>query len=84
MTAITAFRFFAGRIETRPHHKEQALRAYLSVALACIALDSALKRVVYQDQGSRYRAIADRVTYGDAGDARAQGQPVLEISQTEW
>ena len=55
--------------------------AYLAAALACIALDSALERVVYEDQGSRYRAIADGVTYGDAGDARVQSsiQTVLEV-----
>ena len=80
--AIATFRFFAERAQTRPHHKEQALRgAYLAAALACIALDSALERVVYEDQGSRYRAIADGVTYGDAGDARVQSsiQTVLEV-----
>jgi hypothetical protein len=79
---ISSFRFFAGRAETRLHHKAQALRgAYLSAALACIALDSALERIVYQDQESRYRAIADGVTYGDAGDARVQGsiKTVLEV-----
>ena len=80
--AIAAFGFFAERAQTRPHHKEQALRgAYLTAALACIALDSALERVVYQDQGSRYRAIADGVTYGDAGDAKIQSsiRTVLEV-----
>jgi hypothetical protein len=80
--AIAAFRFFAERAQTRPHHKEQALRgAYLTAALACIALDTALERVVYEDQGSRYRAIADGVTYGDAGDARVQSsiKTVLEV-----
>jgi hypothetical protein len=80
--AMSSFRFFSGRAESRPHHKEQALRcAYLSAALACIALDSALERVVYQDQEARYRAIADGVTYGDTGDARVQGsiKTVLEV-----
>jgi hypothetical protein len=80
--AIGAFRFFAERVETRPRHKEQALRgAYLMAALACIALDSALQRVVYEDQESRYTAIADGVTYGDAGDARVQSsiKTVLEV-----
>jgi hypothetical protein len=83
--AIGAFRFFAERVETRPRHKEQALRgAYLTAALACIALDSALERVVYEDQESRYRAIADGVTYGDAGDARVQSsiKTVLEVIAT--
>jgi hypothetical protein len=31
-----------------------------------------LERVVYEDQASRYRAIAEGVTYGDAGDSRVQ------------
>lgn len=80
--AIATFGFFAERAQTRPLHKEQALRgAYLTGALACIALDSALERVVYEDQASRYRAIADGVTYGDAGDARVQSsiRTVLEV-----
>ena len=80
--AIAEFSFFAERVETRPHHREQALRgAYLTAALACIALDSALERVVYDDQASRYRAIADGVTYGDAGDASVQRSidTVLEV-----
>lgn len=80
--AIAAFRFFAERTQTRPYQKEQALRsAYLVAALACIALDSALERVVYEDQGLRYRAIADGVTYGDAGDARVQNSitTLLEV-----
>jgi hypothetical protein len=80
--AMVAFGFFAERAQTRPHHREQALRgAYMTAALACIALDSALERVVYEDQGSRYRAIADGVTYGDAGDARVQSsiKTVLEV-----
>lgn len=80
--AMRAFRFFAERAQTRPHHKQQALRgAYLTAALACIALDSALERVVFEDHGSRYRAIGEGVTYGDAGDARVQSsiKTVLEV-----
>jgi hypothetical protein len=80
--AISMFAFFAERAQTRPHNKEQALRsAYLTAALACIALDSALERVVYEDQTSRYRAIAEGVTYGDAGDARVQNsiKMVLDV-----
>ena len=80
--AMMGFRFFAERAETRSHHKEQALRgAYLTAALACIALDSALERVVYSDDPSRYRAIQNGVTYGDAGDARVQNsiKQVLEV-----
>ena len=72
-TAMGGFGFFASRVETKLHHKEQALRgAYHTAALACIALDSALERVVYDDQTLRYRAIKDGVTYGDVGDARVQ------------
>ena len=44
----------------------------MTAALACIALDSVLERVVYDDQVSRYKAIANGVTYGDAGDASFQ------------
>jgi hypothetical protein len=80
--AISSFGFFAERAHTRPHNKEQALRgAYQTAALACIALDSALERVVYEDQTSRYRAIAEGVTYGDAGDSRVQNsiKTVLDV-----
>jgi hypothetical protein len=71
--AISSFRFFAERVQTRPQHSEQALRAaYLCAALACIALDAALERGVYEDGTSRYNAILSGVTYGDAGDARVQ------------
>ena len=82
---VSAFSFFAERAQTRPHHKEQALRcAYLVAALACIALDAALEGVVYEDHASRYRAITDGVTYGDAGDARVQSsiKTVLEVIAT--
>ena len=71
--ALAAFRFFGERVEVRPHHREQALRGvYLTAALACVALDSALEGVVYDDQKSRYRAIMNGVTYGDADDAGTQ------------
>jgi hypothetical protein len=61
------------RAQTRPQHKEQAIRAaYLAAALACIALDAALEHVLYEDSASRYKAIAAGVTYGDAGDAKVQ------------
>jgi hypothetical protein len=71
--AMSAFGFFAERSETRPQHKEQALRAaFLTAGLACIALDSALERIVYEDSHSRYKAIATGVTYGDAGDSKVQ------------
>lgn len=77
--AIASFRFFAERVETRRHYKEQALRgAYLSAALACIALDAALERSLYEDQKAKFDSILKGVTYGDAGDSRVQTS-MLEI-----
>lgn len=71
--SMAVFRFFADRAQTRPQHKEQALRcAYFAAALGCIALDAALEQVLYEESSSRYRAIAAGVTYGDAGDAKVQ------------
>ncbi|WP_143749592.1 hypothetical protein [Mesorhizobium sp. WSM3879] len=71
--AISTFRFFGERVETRALNREQALRgAYIAAALACIALDSALERSVYEDTAARFRSIANGVTYGDAGDGRVQ------------
>lgn len=71
--ATATFSFFAERIESRPHYVEQALRcALLCASIACIALDSALERVVFEDMPSRYKAIAEGVTYGDSGDQRVQ------------
>lgn len=71
--AMAVFRFFAERAETRPQHKEQALRcAYFAAAIACIALDSALEAVVYEENDARFEAIRVGVTYGDTGDARVQ------------
>lgn len=71
--SMAAFRFFADRAQTRPQHKEQALRcSYFVASLACIALDRALEQVLYEETASRFRAIAAGVTYGDAGDARVQ------------
>lgn len=70
---IASFRFFAERVETRPQHREQALRcAYLSAALSCIALDSALGQFIYEDSVTRAEAIKRGVTYGDTGDFRTQ------------
>ena len=71
--AMTAFRFFSERALTRSQHREQAIRsAYVSAAIACIALDSALEQSLYEGQKERYRAIADGVTYGDSRDLRTQ------------
>jgi restriction endonuclease len=71
--AMTNFAFFAERIESRPHYAEQALRcALMCASIACIALDSALERVVFEELPDRYRAIAEGATYGDSGDQRVQ------------
>ena len=71
--AMSAFRFFAERTVTRSQHRTQAIRgAYVTAAIACIALDSALQRSLYEGARDRYRAIIDGVTYGDAGDFKTQ------------
>lgn len=71
--AISSFRFFAERAATRPQHREQALRgAYLSAALACMALDAALEKLAFEDPATRHRLLFSGVTYGDAGDNRVQ------------
>ena len=70
---VSEFGFFAERAETRPHQREQAVRAaYFTASLACVALDSALERIVYDDQRSRSQSIMEGVTYGDSGDGRAR------------
>lgn len=71
--AIASFRFFAERAATRPQHREQALRgAFLSASLACMALDSALERLAFEEPAARYKLLHSGVTYGDAGDNRVQ------------
>ena len=71
--AISSFRFFAERAATRPQHREQALRgAFLSAALACMALDAALERLAFEEPSTRHRLLYSGVTYGDAGDNRVQ------------
>lgn len=71
--AIASFRFFAERAATRPQHREQALRgAFLSAALACMALDAALERLSFEEPKARYKLLYSGVTYGDAGDNRVQ------------
>lgn len=70
---ISSFRFFAERAATRPQHREQALRgAYLSAAYACMALDAALEKLVFETPAVRHRLLYSGVTYGDAGDNRVQ------------
>ncbi|WP_197465448.1 hypothetical protein, partial [Erythrobacter sp. HI0063] len=71
--AIASFRFFAERAATRPQHREPALRgAFLSAALASMALDAALERLVFEEPKARYDLLYSGVTYGDAGDNRVQ------------
>lgn len=71
--AISSFRFFAERAATRAQHREQALRgAFLSAALACVALDSAIERLFFEDGHTRYQTLLNGITYGDAGDGRVQ------------
>ena len=80
--AISSFQFFADRVGTRPKHKQQAVRsAYVTAGLACIALDSALEQTLYENPSRRYEAIANGVTYGDAGDAKVQNSidTVLDV-----
>ena len=80
--AMAAFKFFGERLETRPLHREQALRcSYLTGALACIALDGALERSLYKDRREKYREIAEGVTYGYAADARVRNgiDTVLDV-----
>lgn len=71
--AMSGFRFFAEKVETRPLYRDQALRcAYLTAAIACAALDGAIERVHYDTGDMRAKAILDGVTLGDTGDGRAQ------------
>lgn len=71
--AMFVFRFFAERAEVRVQHREQAIRcALLTSGLACIALDSALERFVYDNKEKRFSGLLEGVTYGDAGDGRAR------------
>ncbi|AXW61573.1 hypothetical protein CJO94_05990 [Ralstonia solanacearum] len=70
---MLAFRFFAERAEVRPQFRAQALRcAMLCGALACVALDAALERFVYDEPQSRHIGLLEGVTYGDAGDGRVR------------
>src|SRR3546814_179293 len=56
--AMKAFSFFANRIDVRAQSAEQAARcAYLVAAVGCIALDSALSGLFYDDVVSCRRPI---------------------------
>ena len=81
-TAISAFRFFGEKLETRPLFREQALRCcYLMAAIACASLDAALERIVFDDTVSRVRAINNGIVFGDTGDGKTQKnlQNVLQL-----
>ena len=80
--ALVEFRFFGERAATRRYQQEQVCRGlYMTAAVACIALDSALVDVAYADERARYCAIADGVTYGEVGDVgvRSNISEVLNI-----
>ena len=81
--AMATFRFFAERIQTRSHCREQALRgAYLTAAVACVALDRAFEQIVYDTPKRRYDVILDGVTYGDAGNQK-NIETVLDVIAEE-
>ncbi|WP_146249885.1 MULTISPECIES: hypothetical protein [unclassified Pseudomonas] len=68
--AMMAFHFFADRMEVRSQYSDQLQRCLLSVAsLACIALDSALEKLTFQDAIFRFEGVRDGITYGD-GDGK--------------
>ncbi len=70
---LPSFAFFAERAYTRPQYKEQALRlTLLCAALACVALDSALEQLAFEDLSKRYDSILNGVTFGDVGDGRTR------------
>lgn len=71
--SMHAFRFFAERAEVRLQHREVALRSALfTAALACIALDIGLERLIYSDEDQRFRSIFDGVAFGDTGDGKVK------------
>jgi hypothetical protein len=80
--AVASFKFFAERAETRPQHREQALRcAFFAASLACIALDAGISQVVYEEASDRHAVIEKGVTYGDSGDGKVTSsiEFVLEV-----
>lgn len=76
-----AFRFFAERAEVRLQHRDVAVRcALLTAGLACIALDSALERFVFEESDARFNGLVEGVTYGDSGDGRVKGSINMALS----
>lgn len=79
--ACMSFRFFGDRCSTRPQFREQAIRgAFVSASLACVALDMALERVVYEDAATRYETISAGVAYGDSGESKTQNSIKMVLS----
>lgn len=81
---MVEFKFFGERLSTREYHREQAFRGMsLTAAVACIALDNALIQVAHRDERTRYRTIADGVTYGEMEGGRMLNniQSVLDVIQ---
>jgi hypothetical protein len=71
--AMFAFRFFGERAEVRMQHRDIALRCALqAAALACIALDAGLERMVFEDGDRRFASVVEGINYGDTGDGRVQ------------
>ncbi|WP_171034167.1 restriction endonuclease [Lichenicoccus roseus] len=71
--AIGSFRFFAERAQTRPQHRELAVRgAFLSAALASMALDAALEKLAFEEAPVRHKLLHAGITFGDAGDNRVK------------
>lgn len=72
-SAVSAFRFFGEKLDTRPLYREQALRCcYLTASIACASLDAALERVVFDDESAKVRAINNGIVFGDTGDGKTQ------------
>lgn len=70
---LPAFSFFAERAYTRPQFRDQAVRcALLCASLACIALDTALEQLAFDDLANRTNAIHNGVAFGDSGDGRSK------------
>lgn len=76
-----AFRFFAERAEVRLQHRDVAVRcALLTAGLACIALDAALERFVFEESDARFQGLVEGVTYGDSGDGRVKNSINIALS----
>lgn len=79
--AMFAFRFFGERAEVRLQHREIALRCTLqAAALACIALDAGLERMVFEDGDRRFASVIEGINFGDDGDGRVQASVKSALS----